>query len=165
MDDVRTPEIRRTETRVEEQLRERRDSGALRGLPGEGAPLPPDPDSDAGDAWAARHLSRGSAARSAWADLRHEINETTAALIARLRAHEAWLSARAELVGRLPAERIISETARTRETDGRVRAKVAAAVDEINALVRRYNILVTAPALHLATVTIDELIAASRRSP
>ena len=104
MDDIRTPKI--SETRVEQQLRELRDSGALRGLPGEGAPLPADPDADAGDAWAARHLSRGSAARPAWADLRQEIQHRTAGLIARLRAHDGWLSARAALLERLPAERI-----------------------------------------------------------
>ena len=150
MDDIRTPKI--SETRVEQQLRELRDSGALRGLPGEG------------DAWAARHLSRGSAARPAWADLRQEIQHRTAGLIARLRAHDGWLSARAALLERLPAERIVRETARTRETDRRVREEVTAAVDEVNALVRRHNILMSAPSLHLPVITVDELVAAARSS-
>jgi len=157
MDDIRTPKI--SETRVEQQLRELRDSGALRGLPGEGAPLPADPDADAGDAWAARHLSRGSAARPAWADLRQEIQHRTAGLIARLRAHDGWLSARAALLERLPAERIVRETA-----DRRVCEEVTAAVDEVNALVRRHNILMSAPSLHLPVITVDELVAAARSS-
>jgi hypothetical protein len=165
MDDIRTPKTRRIETRVEQQLRELRDSGALRGLPGEGAPLPADPDADAGDAWAARHLSRGAGVRPAWADLRQEIRERTVALITRLRAHDTWLRRRAELLGRLPAERIVGESARTRETDRRVRAEVAAGVDEVNALVRRHNLLVAVPSLHLVPVTVDELVAAARRSP
>jgi DnaJ-like protein len=149
---------------VEEQLRELRDSGALRNLPGEGEPLPADPDAEAGDAWAARHLSRVAAARAPWADLRQEIREERARLLARLRAHDAWLRGRAELIATVPAERILGETARTRETDRRVRLQVAARVEELNALVRRHNILVTGSTLHLATVTLDELIAESRRA-
>jgi Domain of unknown function (DUF1992) len=144
---------------VEEQLRELRDSGALRNLPGDGVPLPADPDADAGAAWAARHLSRVAGARAPWADLRQEIREERARLLARLRAHDAWLRGRAELMATVPAERILGETATTRETDVRVRSEVAARVQELNALVGRHNLLVTGSTLHLRTVTLDELIA------
>jgi DnaJ-like protein len=149
---------------VEEQLRELRDSGALRNLPGEGAPLPADPDAEAGEAWASRHLSRVAAARARWADLRQEIGEERARLLARLRAHDAWLRGRAKVIATVPAERILGETARTRETDRRVRLEVAARMEELNALVRRHNILVTGSTLHLATVTLDDLIAEARQA-
>jgi hypothetical protein len=150
---------------VEEQLRELRDSGALRNLPGKGAPLPVDPDADAGDAWAARHLSRAAGVRPAWADLRQEIRDKRARLIARLRSHDAWLRGRAELIATVPAERILGETARTREVDRRVRSELVAEVEQLNTLVRRHNILVTGSTLHLAMVTLDELRAEARRAP
>jgi len=38
------------ETHVEARMRELRDAGELSGLPGEGNPLPADPDDDAGEA-------------------------------------------------------------------------------------------------------------------
>ena len=148
---------------VDEWLRELRDSGALRGLPGEGAPLPPDPDADAGEAWAARHLVRGASARPLWAELRQDIADRTAASAARLRAHEAWLRGRSALLERLPGERIVEETRRTREVDRRVRDKLMTEVAEINALVRRHNLHAT-PSLQLATVTVDRLAAAARRA-
>ena len=49
-----TPEskLRRIEMGVEARIRELRDAGELSGLPGEGQLLPPDPDSDASEAWA-----------------------------------------------------------------------------------------------------------------
>jgi hypothetical protein len=159
-----TPEVKRIESRVEEQLRELRDSGALRNLPGEGAPLPADPDDDAGEAWAARHLARVAGAPPVWAALRQEIRDKRAGLVARLRAHEGWLRGRADLFAALPAERVLDEAARTREIDGRVRSEVAARVEELNALIRRHNLLVTPTSLHLAAATVEDVLADAREA-
>jgi hypothetical protein len=60
---------------LEARIRELRDAGELSGLPGEGQPLPPDPDAAASEAWAARHVLRTSGARPLWADLRRDITE------------------------------------------------------------------------------------------
>jgi hypothetical protein len=151
------PKERRIEERVERRIRELRDSGALSDLPGEGAPLPPDPDENAGDEWAARHVLRTSGARPEWGELRREIAERRARLVTRLRAHGSWLERRAELLQRAPAERIAAETAATRDADARVRREIAAAVDELNGLTRRHNLLVTSAALHLRTMTAEGL--------
>ena len=164
MDDLRLPdELRPLDLHVEQEVRELRDSGALSGLPGEGAPLPADPDADAGDLWAARHISRVAGARPEWLELRQEIGARRARLIARIRAHDAWLRARAVLADRLPAERIVEETARTRDRDRRVRDEIDAAVVEINGLLRRHNLLVTALSLQRPPVRLEELNAAARR--
>ena len=159
-----TPEhrLRKIEGRVERQIRELRESGDLRSLPGEGAPFPPDPDADAGDAWAARHLARTAKARPAWAELRLDIAERRERLIARLRAHERWLEQRRSLVARMSAERIVAEDAATREVDARTRRDVASGVQEINALVREHNLAVAVAALHLPLTTLAELLAVAR---
>jgi hypothetical protein len=154
--------LRRIESQVERQIRELRDARGLSGLPGEGSPLPHDPDAGAGDAWAARHLARAARATSLWADLRDEIADRRARLLARLRAHDAWLARRAALEHRVPAERIVSERERTRAADRRVLAEVAASLAELNELVRRHNLLVSAASLHLPIVTLDGLRAAAR---
>src|SRR3989442_15089540 len=73
MDELTTPKLKRIEYGVEQRLRELRDGGELSGLPGEGAPLPPDPD--AGDAWAARHIVGTARVSPVWAELRAEIGE------------------------------------------------------------------------------------------
>ena len=88
------PKLRRIEYGVEQRLRELRDGGELSGLPGEGAPLPPDPDADAGDAWAVRHVVRTARVRPVWAELRAEIGERRARILTRLRAHLAWVERR-----------------------------------------------------------------------
>ncbi len=137
-------------------------SDELRDLPGAGRPLPPDPDADAGDEWAARHVLRTAAALPPWAELRRDIGERRARIVTRLRAHQSWLERREALVGRLPAERIVGEVALTREADRRVRAEVASAVGEVNALIRQHNLQVTTTALHLRTVSADELLEIAR---
>ena len=143
---------------VEARIRELRDAGELSGLPGEGQPLPTDPDDDARDAWGARHVLRTSGARPLWADLRREIAERRSRIVARLRAHLGWLDRRQGLLEHLPAERIVAEVARTNEADARVRAEVAQAIAELNALVKHHNLVVTATSLHMAIVSLEGLI-------
>jgi hypothetical protein len=85
-------------------------------------------------------------------------------IVTRLRAHLAWLERRATLLEHLPAERIVSEVALTKQTDDRVRAEVAVAVAELNALVRHHNLVVTATPLHLVQATLEGLIETARAS-
>jgi len=56
----------------------------------------------------------------------------------------------------------LSIGALTREADRRVRAEVASAVGEVNALIRQHNLQVTTAALHLRTVSADELLEIAR---
>lgn len=85
-------------------------------------------------------------------------------IVTRLRAHLAWLERRQALLKQLPAERIVAEVALTKQTDDRVRAEVAHAVAELNALIRHHNLVVTATPLHLATATLEGLIDIARAS-
>ena len=147
---------------VEARIRELRDAGELSGLPGAGQPLPPDPDDEASDAWASRHVLRSSGARPLWADLRRDITERRARIVMRLRAHLVWLERRRALLEHLPAERIVPEVARTNEADARVRTDVAQAIAELNALSRHHNLVVTATSLHMPTATLDGLIDVAR---
>ena len=147
---------------VEARIRELRDAGDLSGLPGEGQPLPSDPDDDASDAWAARHVLRTSGARPRWADLRRDVTERRTQIVSRLRAHLLWLDRRQALLAELPAERIVAEVTRTNEADERVRAEVAHAIAELNALVRHHNLVVTATSLHMAIVSLEGLIEVAR---
>ena len=147
---------------VEARIRELRDAGELSGLPGQGQPLPPDPDDKASEAWAARHVLRTSGARPLWADLRREITERRMRVVMRLRAHLVWLERRKELLEHLPAERIVPEVALTNEADARVRAEVGQAIAELNALVRHHNLVVTATSLHVPTATLEGLLTIAR---
>jgi len=148
---------------VEARIRELREAGELAGLPGEGQPLPSDPDDDAGDAWASRHVLRTSGARPLWTELRRDASERRMRIVMRLRAHLAWLETRQKLLRHLPAERIVPEVALTKQTDGRVRAEVAHAIAELNALVRDHNLVVTATGLHLPIASLEGLIEVARR--
>jgi hypothetical protein len=150
------------ETRVEARIRELRDAGELAGLPGEGAPLPRDPDDEAGEAWAARHVVRTSGARPLWTELRREIMERRVRIVTRLRSHLAWLARRQELLEQLPSERIVSELALTKQGDDRVRAEISQAIAELNALVRHHNLIVTATSLHIPTATLEGLLEIAR---
>jgi hypothetical protein len=150
---------------IEARIRELQDAGELAGLPGEGQPLPNDPDSEAGDAWASRHLLRTSEARPLWSDLRRDITERRTRIVLRLRAHLTWLEGRQRLLEHLPAERIVSELALTKRADSRVRAEVTQTIAELNESVRRHNLMVTATSLHLATATIDGLMEIARWQP
>ena len=156
--DQRSPRVRKAHDALEELAA----SGGLRGLPGEGKPLGADPDANAGERWAARHLVRQAQARPQWVELREEIARRRDHATARARAHARWLERRRELVDRLPAERIVAELAATRAADARARAEIAHAVDELNALVRRHNLIVAAPSLHLRLADADVLIASVR---
>jgi hypothetical protein len=142
---------------MEARVRELAESGELSGLPGEGRPLPPDPDAGSGDQWAARHLVRTSEARPRWAELRREIAERRSRIVTRLRAHRHWLERRQALLTHLPAERIAAEAALTSQTDARVRAEISSAIAELNALVRDHNLHLPAPSLHLATMSMESL--------
>ncbi len=147
---------------VEARIRELREAGELSGLPGEGQPLPSDPDDDAGGAWAPRHVLRTSGARPLWSELRRDATERRMRIVMRLRAHLVWLESRQRLLEHLPAERIVSELALTRQADARVRAEVAHAIAELNALVRHHNLVVTATGLHLPIASLDGLMEAAR---
>ena len=147
---------------MEARIRELRDAGELSGLPGEGQPLPPDPDDDAGDAWAGRHVLRSSGARPLWTELRREITERRMRIVTRLRGHLAWLERRKALLEHLPAERIVAETVLTNDADARVRAEVTRSIAELNALVSDHNLVVTATSLHLPTATLEGLMAVAR---
>jgi hypothetical protein len=151
-----------TEGSIEKRIREMRDSGELSGLPGEGAPLPHDPDADAGDAWATRHLARTSRARPEWVTLRQEIETVRSRIAARVRAHLAWLERRQAQLRGLPAERILREVEATRIADERVGGALGAAVDELNALIRKHNLVVSSAALHFVPVTLETLLARER---
>ena len=143
-------------------MRELRDAGELSGLPGEGRPLPADPDDDAGEAWAARHVVRTSGAQPVWAELRRDITERRVRIVTRLRGHLAWVARRQELLERMPSDRILSEVALTKQGDDRVRAEITQAIAELNALVRRHNLVVTATSLHIPTATIEGLLEIAR---
>jgi hypothetical protein len=161
-----TPEsrLRRLAMGVEGRIGQLRDAGELSGLPGEGRPLPRDPDDDASDAWAARHVLRTSGARPLWADLRRDVTERRTRIVTRLRAHLLWLERRRTLLEHVPAERIVPEVALTNEADARVRAEVTLAIGELNALVRHHNLAVTATSLHIAEARLEGLIDVARAS-
>ena len=156
--------LRRIERGVEARIREMQEAGEFSGLPGEGQPLPSDPDHAAGDSWAAKHVLRTSGAKPMWSELRRDITERRNRILRRLRAHLAWLGRRQALLAHLPAEGIVSEVSLTKQTDDRVRAEVAHEVTELNVLIRHHNLVVTATALHLPTATLEGLIETARGS-
>jgi hypothetical protein len=120
-------------------------------------PLPVDPDDDAPpEAWAARHIMRNAGAVPEWVDLRKGIDERLALLHRRNAAHHQWLHDRTRLLAELPADRIIDAVKATEARDARVRVEIAAALSEVNALIRRYDLLVV-PALQLPLVTLERL--------
>jgi hypothetical protein len=155
LDERTAPKLRRTEREVEESIRGLEEAGELRGVPGEGAPLR---DEDAGpdETWAARHLMRTAHAAPEWVALRTEIDDRTASLRRRLAAHREWLHDRRRFLGELPADRILDAVRATEARDARVRAELLTALSEVNALVRRYDLLVV-PALQLSLVTLERL--------
>lgn len=106
--------------------------------------------------WAARHIMRNANAAPEWADLRKDIDERVERLRRRVAAHREWLHDRTLLLAELPAERILEVSHATAERDRRLRAELAEALSEVNALVRRYDLLVI-PALQLPLVTLERL--------
>jgi len=157
----KTAKLRRIESDVERRIREMHETGQLRGLRGEGAPLT-DEDHGPDDSWAARRIMRNAGAQPEWADLRKEIETRIAKLRLRLHAHREWLHDRTRLLAELPADRILDATHATTMRDARVRAELEAAIGEVNALVRRYDLIVPA-AMQLPLVTMEHLEASDRR--
>ncbi len=155
MDDARTPKLQRIERDVERQIRELHEAGVLRGLPGEGAPLRADDDGPQ-ETWAARHVMRNANAAPEWIALRAEIDDRTAQLRRRIAAHHEWLHDRTRLLAELPAERILDAVNATEARDARVRAEIDGALSELNAQIRRYDLMVV-PALQLPLVTLERL--------
>ena len=149
---------------VERGLRELHAAGELSGLPGEGRPFAPDPDDDAGDAWAARHVLRTSGSLPAWAELRREIADERARLVARVRRHLNWLRDREALLDRLPAERIVGEREATRAIDERVRSELGRVALELNALASRHDLMVP-PSLQLSRLSVERLYELARVRP
>lgn len=159
MDDTRSARLRRIESGVERRIRELAENGELRGLPGEGAPFRDDDPGD-DDGWAARHVMRQANAVPGWVDLRREIDERRARITRRLDAHRQWLHDRTRFIAELPADRILDATHATNTRDLKVRAELEQAVSELNALIRRYDLLVV-PAMQLPLVTLERLEQAS----
>ena len=155
MDDTQSPKLRKVERDVEGRLRELARSGELQGLPGQGEPLRDD-DGGTDEGWAARHLMRQAKVVPEWAELRREIDERTAKIKRRLQVHREWLHDRARLLTELPADRIVDASRATEARDARVRAELDRAVSEVNALIRRYDLLVV-PAMQLPLVTLERL--------
>ena len=154
-DDQRSQQPRRIESDVERRLRELAEQGELRDLPGQGQPFAADGGPD-DETWAARHIMRQANAVPPWIDLRREIDYRRARITRRLVAHHEWLHDRTRLLARLPADRIVDDSRATAARDQRVRAELEQAVSELNALIRRFDLLVT-PALQLPLVTLDRL--------
>ena len=152
---MRSLKLRRIESGVESAIRELAEKGELRGLPGEGAPLR-DRDGGHDGGWAARHVMRQANAAPEWADLRREIEERRTRIARRLAAHREWLHDRTRFIAELPADRIIDATHATNTRDLRVRNELDDAVSELNALIRRYDLLVI-PSMQLPLVTIERL--------
>jgi hypothetical protein len=159
--DEKSPKLRRIERDVEHRIREMNESGQLRGLAGEGAPLPADDGPP--DTWAARRLMRNAGAQPEWADLRKDIDTRTEKLRLRVHAHRQWLHDRTRLLAELSADRILETMHATTVRDTRVRAELEAALGEVNALVRRYDLIVP-PLMQLPLLTLEGLEAGDRRA-
>lgn len=155
VEDTRSARLRRIETGVERTIRELAENGELRGLPGEGRPFADDdPVDDPG--WAARRIMRQANAVPEWADLRRDIDARRARIARRLSAHREWLHDRTRFIAELPADRIIEATHATNTRDLKVRVELEHEVSELNALIRRYDLLVI-PSMQLPLVTLDRL--------
>ena len=152
-----TAKLRRIQCGVEDRLSDLAASGELRGLAGEGAPL--EDDGGPSDTWAARRILKNASARPAWAELRTDIDGRVARIRTRLVAHHQWLIDRTRLLAELPAERIVDAAHATAARDVRVRAELEHELSEVNALIRRYDLMV-APAMQLPLMTLARLEAA-----
>jgi hypothetical protein len=155
VDEARSAKLRRIDDGVERRIGELAEKGELRGLPGEGAPIRDD-DHGTDDGWAARHVMKQAEAVPAWVDLRKEIDAQRARITRRLLAHREWMHDRTRLLAELPADRIVDASHATAARDQKVRAELEHEVSELNALIRRYDLLVV-PALQLPLVTLDRL--------
>jgi len=113
-------------------------------------------DGGSPDTWAARHIMRNAGAQPDWVELRAEIEQRVDRVRLRLRAHREWLHDRTRLLAELPADRIVEAAHATTARDLRVRSELEAALSEVNALVRRYDLIVPA-AMQLPLYTLDRL--------
>lgn len=118
----------------------------------------PDEYDDGGhpETWAARHIMRNAGAVPEWVDMRRDIEEQVSRIRHRLRAHHEWLHDRTRLLAELPADRILAAAHATSERDLRVRAELERQLSEVNALVRRYDLIVPA-AMQLPLYTLERL--------
>ncbi len=155
MDDPRSAKMRKLEEDAARRISHLAESGELRSLPGEGAPLHDD-DRGTDDGWAARHVMRQADAVPAWVDLRKEIDAHRARIKRRLAAHHEWMRDRTRFLAELPADQIIDASHATAARDQKVRAELESAVGELNALIRRYDLLVV-PALQIPLVTLERI--------
>lgn len=150
-----SPKLRRIERSALERIADLDRVGELRGLPGEGQPLPDD-DSGSPESWAARRIVKNAGAVPEWADLRKDIDARVSRIRLRLRAHREWLHDRTRLLAELPADRILSTAHATTERDLRVRSELETALSEVNALIRRYDLIVPL-AMQLPLYTLERL--------
>jgi hypothetical protein len=155
MDEPRSARLRKIEDGVERRIRELAKNGELRGLPGEGKPIT-DEDRGTDDGWAARRIMRQAEATPVWLDLRKEIDDRRSRIKRRLVAHQRWLHDRTLFLAELPADRIVDASHATAARDQKVRAELENAVGELNALIRRYDLLV-GPALQLPLVSLERI--------
>lgn len=108
------------------------------------------------ETWAARHIMRNANAVPEWVDIRKDIEDRVARLRLRVRSHRAWLHDRTRLLAELPADRIVGAARATTERDLRFRNELEHQLSEVNALVRRYDLIVPA-AMQLPLYTLDRL--------
>ncbi|MDQ2952443.1 MAG: hypothetical protein M3R54_09300 [Chloroflexota bacterium] len=155
VDVPRAPRLHRIESAVEQRLRELAEQGQLRGLPGEGARsrTTPTPTTRPGPLVTSSVRRTWSRRGSACA---RRFDERRARVERRLKAHREWLQDRTLLLAQLPADRIVDASRATAERDQKIRAELEPAVSELNALIRRFDLLVTL-ALQLPLVTLDRL--------
>lgn len=148
--------LRRLDGDVERQIRDAIERGELAHLDGEGRPLPHDADDGLGERWAAAHVVRSAGMSPEWVELRRDIHERREELVRRARAHAAWLVSRRMELSSIAAERILDHARATAEEDRRVRAGLEETRRELNADVRRHNLLVGA-ALQLVPLDAERL--------
>ena len=91
-----------------------------------------------------------------WVDLRREIEGRCTRIRRRLAAHREWLQDRTRFLAELPAERIVDAARATSTRDARVRGELEHEISEVNALIRRYDLIVT-PSLQLPLATLERL--------
>ncbi len=154
MHDEPSPKLRRIEREVERQMREIAESEETKRLPGAGVPLQDTTGHD--ETWAARHVLENANASPEWADLRKEIEARIDRIRRRATAHREWLHDRTRLLTELPADRIVETAHATTTRDLRMRGEIESAIGEVNALIRRYDLLVM-PAMQLPLVTLERL--------
>ena len=154
MRDEPSAKLRRIERDVDRKMREIVESTRIEQLPGAGQPLRD--TSHSGETWAAGHVLENANAVPEWADLRKDIEAREERIRRRVVAHREWLHDRARLLAEVPADRIVDYQHATNTRDLRVRAQIESAMGEVNALIRRYDLLVV-PAMQMPLLTLERL--------